>query len=321
MKIKISKKGYKEKPNAQEIKKITWDMKNSECKEVTYKKLSDILQRGHSVLLAEFSQIGSIAEDNITSIECIALDVDSKEQKSNMFEFISLLHRKYGIYPTIYYPTFSDMDNSKFRLIYKLEYPVDSEVYKSFYKALVWKFRGQLDSQTVNPNRIWAGTNKKVYFNEVAPIPHGLVIKLINSYQAMLRKEEEKTKAEFKASVSNKPKSFGNIGNIKAEYRKELADYLIQNVDLKNYIEKHFGGRFERNGNHHTGCCVLHGGDNQSALAIYKNTYRCYTNCGTGNIITVAKKVYNSECFDEVATKLIDELSISVPTYYWKERR
>ena len=47
------------------------------------------------------------------------------------------------------------------------------------------------------------------------------------------------------------------------------------------------------NGNY-IGRCVLHGGDNKGALVINdeKGIYTCFTHCGTGNLISVAKKVY-----------------------------
>lgn len=161
--IKISKKAYKKKPDADDIKEITWHMKNSECKSVNYKELAIILEQGYSVLLADFKELGNIKEDNIQSLSCIALDIDSKENKITMFEMISKINSALSFYPILSYCTFSDKEFTKFRLIYRLENAVDVEIYRRLYLALQWKFKKYLDPATKNANRIWAGTNKSVF--------------------------------------------------------------------------------------------------------------------------------------------------------------
>lgn len=314
MLIKISKNGYKQKPTAENMKSISWSIKNNKHVKVDYFTLKKYLERGHSVLLAEFEEIGNIQEDNIKELCCIALDIDSKENEVTTPKMIELIKNEYNITPVLYYNTFSDKDDTKFRLIYEIEGSIDVEVYKTFYKALVWKFNKYLDSQTVNANRIWAGTNKKVFYDEKAiPISFNLLIKLINSYNAKLLRDKKNIKKNThgkSVKLTNSHTRF-NLNNIDG-----LVNYLIENIDLKDYIIKHFGGTFKRNGGLHAGCCCLHGGDNPNALVIYDKSYRCYTKCGSGNIITIAKKVYNTDSFLVVAEQLIKELNLNVPNEF-----
>lgn len=193
IKIKISEKAYKVKPDNDEIKKITWQMKNNQCKSVTYKELKDILSQGYSVLLAEFNDVGNIREDNIKSISCIALDVDSKVNKINIYEMIRRVNNIFNIYPVISYCTFSDTDNTRFRLIYRLENRIDVETYRVLYSAFQWKFKKYIDMATKNANRIWAGTNKSVmYVENDIPISFAKLVKIINSYNSSLIRSNKK---------------------------------------------------------------------------------------------------------------------------------
>lgn len=319
MRIKISSKGYKEKPGADEIKKITWQMKNSECKSVSFQSLSKYIANGHSVLLAEFKELGNINEDNIISLSCIALDIDSKENEITMYEMISKINNLLNVYPVISYCTFSDKNYTKFRLIYELEHKVDVETYRMLYLALQWKFKKYLDPATKNANRIWAGTNKSVHLNEQAePISFKMLVKLINSYNASVKRKEKKKAEALKEKYKNQKMNseFNNEDYIKPQYKQEVLKLLIDNIDLREFIPKHLGGSYKRNREALTGSCVLHGGDNKTALVINKDRYTCFTHCGSGNIITVARKVYNIDNFSAVAFKLLEEHNIDIPKDY-----
>lgn len=313
--IKISRKAYKEKPDADDIKEITWHMKNSECKSVNYKKLAIILEQGHSVLLADFKELGNIKEDNINSISCIALDIDSKENKITIFEMISKINSVLGFYPILSYCTFSDKEFTKFRLIYRLENAVDVETYRLLYLAFQWKFNKYLDHATKNANRIWAGTNKSVLYNaNDIPITFKDIIKLIKAYECSIKRKEEK---EIKIQKQKYNKlEFENDMYIKPEHKEEVMNLLINNIDLREFITKHLGGRFKSNNEKITGACVFHGGDNETALVIDKDRYTCFTHCGCGNIITAARRIYKIENFSEVAFKLIEEYGLSIPDSY-----
>lgn len=313
--IKISKKGYKEKPCADDIKEITWYMKNNECKSVNYKELAQILEHGHSVLLADFKEVGNIKEDNIQSISCIALDIDSKENKITLFEMISKINSALGFYPILSYCTFSDKEFNKFRLIYRLENAVDVDTYRTLYLALQWKFNKYLDPATKNANRIWAGTNKSVFYNENdIPITFKDIVKLIKAYESSIKRKEAKA-LKVQKQEYNKIE-FNNDVYIKPDHKEEVMNFLINNIDLREFIPKHLSGRFKRTGEKFTGACVFHGGDNETALVIDKDRYTCFTHCGTGNIITAARKIYNIENFSEVAFKLLQEHGLSIPDSY-----
>lgn len=295
-------------------------MKNSECKSVNYKELAIILEQGHSVLLADFKELGNIKEDNIKSISCIALDIDSKENKITIFEMISKINSVLGFYPILSYCTFSDKEFTKFRLIYRLENEVDVETYRLLYLAFQWKFNKYLDHATKNANRIWAGTNKSVFYNENdIPITFKDIIKLIKAYEGSIKRKQEK---EIKIQKQKyKRLEFENDMYIKPEHKEEVMNLLINNIDLRDFITKHLGGRFKSNTEKITGPCVFHGGDNETALVIDKDRYTCFTHCGCGNIITAARKIYNIENFSEVAFKLMDEHGLSIPDNYIRRNK
>lgn len=321
MKIKVSSIAYKNKPLPADIGKITNEFKNGNDKEVSFKELAEIIQNGHSVLLANFkSNCNSIKEEFINYLECIALDIDSKENKITMYEMVTLIYKKIGIYPIIEYCTFSDVDYSKFRLIYRLEDKVDVETYKTLYKALQWKFNKYLDPATKNANRIWAGTNKEVHYRDNdKPITFQLLIKLIGAYENKIKRDSKKIEQKRIFKEGTIINEFSNKTYIRPEYKKEISDYLIDNINLVDYIKKHFGGYFKKNGSNWVGSCSLHGGDNKTSLVISERIYTCFTHCGTGNIFTLAKKVYNDDNFSNLVFKLASEHNLVIPKEYIRE--
>lgn len=319
MKIKVSEKAYKTKPSTNDLKEITCHFhKDISTKELNYKQMSELIRSGHSCIFAEFKRgSNNIKSKNITSIDCIALDIDSKENPITMYEMIAIIYKKIGAYPTINYRTFSDVNYTRFRLIYALEFPIDIEVYKQFYKALQWKFK-QLDQQTGNTNRIWAGTNKKVEYNPGAnEITFANMLKLLSAYDSAMKRKEKKT---IKIKV-NEYKEINQECYIHSDYKEEVINMLIKNINLVDFITKEFGGSFKRNGDSFIGKCCLHDGDNPTALKISKDIYTCFTKCGTGNIITVARKSWNIDNFSEIALKLAKMYNLEIQEKYLVMKR
>lgn len=316
IKIKISHKGYKTKPTATDMIDITMGMKNYPCIYVDYREIKEYLKRGHSVLLAEFQEDSKdIFESSINCLECIALDVDSKENEITLFEMVALVNKKLGVYPIIEYPTFSDTNYTKFRLIYRLESPIDIETYKLLYKALQWKFNKYLDQATSNANRIWAGTNKEVTYRENdIPISCTLMVKLINAYQSKLKRDNKAKQKVIEKGYTQ----YDGEDYIKPQYKEECTERLISSISLKDFIEKHLGGNFKYINGSYKGCCPLpeHTGDrnNKTAFSIKDDRfYKCFTHCGTGNLISVAKKVYGITNFSKIAFILAQEYNLSIP--------
>lgn len=309
--IRMSKNGYQEKPNKDDLKAISWQIKNQNCKKVTYEELAQLLEKGYSVSLAKYKDnCSSLSKTYAEYAECIALDIDSKEKIIKLDDMKKLLFDKFGIVPIIEYRTFSDVDNTRFRLIYRIENKIDSEAFERLYMALVWKIK-YLDHATKNMSRIWAGTNKKVIYNQNDnPINFELLYKLINNYDKMIQRKINAEKKAFKKNVNF---DTSNDRYIKPEYKKAIMDYIIDNTNLADYIQNKFGGNFKKSGGHSVGCCCLHGGDNKSALVISDKIYTCFTKCGTGNIFTVAKKYYNISNFSELVFRIADEHGIIIP--------
>ncbi len=312
--IKCSEKAYKEKPGAKEIINITYSLKSNGSTIIDYKGFKELIEQGHSFILAKYKE-GSktIFEDDIEYINAIAIDVDGKENKINMFEMQGLIYKKIGIMPIISYPTFSDTDLTRFRLIYRFENAVDVETFRLFYEAIAWKFKKYIDQATKNANRIWAGTNKSVnYFPKDIPIDFPKLLKVINAYSLYLKRSEKKTIiAKKETYIEYEKKDY-----IKSEYKEEVIKLIMNSISLIDFITDKFGGNFKKIGNKYVGRCVIHNGDNKNALVITGNTYRCYTHCGTGNIFTLAKQVYKMDNFSQLAFRLSEEYRIDIPQEY-----
>lgn len=316
MKIKISNKGYETKPSGEEIGKITNEMKYSNHVEVGFEQLRKYLSLGYSVLLAEFKEKGNIKLENIEQIECLALDIDSKDNPITLLDMESLVYKKIGIMPIIKYRTFSDTDFTRFRLIYKFEEPIDAESYKLLYSAIRWKLGKYIDNQTVNPNRIWAGTNKEVDLNDLyIEFKTNDMIKLINNY-LKAEKRKKKSKPVNKAIIDKSQKLEGFI---KTQHKQEVKELLKGNIDLKEYIEKHFGGSWKKKGDSWISKCCLphHAGDRSGeSLSIKGEMYNCFSHCGGGDLFTVATMVYNTSDFSEIVFNLAKEYSIHIDKEY-----
>lgn len=310
--IRHSKIGYQTKPTAEDMKRISWEIQNQNCKKVSYEELAKLLENGHSVSLAKYKDnCRSIAKANAEYSECIAIDVDSKDYPIALEDMKELILSKFDILPIIEYNTFSDTNNTRFRLIYRLSDKIDAETFERLYKAFTWKIK-QLDKATTDISRIWAGTDKLVTYNKYdKPVTFPLMVKLINAYDDMIKRKEKKRRKTLVAGKSNE--LFINDKYIKPGYKRDVMELIVKNTDLTEYIRSKFGGDFREKSGNIVGCCSLHGGDNRGALVISGDIFTCFTHCGTGNIFTVAKKYYNVSNFSELAFRIAEEHGITIP--------
>lgn len=304
--VKISNKGYKVKPNKDDMISITWNIKQSRGVEVTIPSLAHYIEKGHSVILADFKERGNINKDNIQSIELLALDID--DCGVNMLDMKAIIFKKLGITPVIEYRTFSDVDLTKFRLIYKLENPINHEVYEKLYKAIKWKLGKYIDNQTSNANRIWAGTNKSVQVNsESKDISIKLILDLIKNNE----KAERRRKVQITREITQGSNETGGK-YIKSEYKREIKEMLKENINLKDYIQKHFGGNFDSRGKS-TCCLPTHTGDGSGKnLSIKGKMYTCFSCCGSGDLFTIAELVYNTNDFSLLCFNIAEEYGIKI---------
>lgn len=312
IKIRCSQRAYKHKPTKEEMRLIMWQMaRKSFTKEVNYKQLAWLIKQGHSTLLAEYDDVDGVGEKNIKMLNCIALDVDSKENKITMKEMVQLLDEDLKIKPVVAYRTFSDTDNTKFRLIYRFESPVDVETYRNFYMALQLKYNKYLDQQTKNANRVWAGTDKQVFYNGADKvITFSLLLKMINWYEKKVKKQKEVKKIEVKKGYVD----FDNKDYIRPEYKKDVVQLLISNIDLKDFLENKMGARLKPERDSFVGCCPIHKGDNDHAFVVTNNIWTCFTRCNkTGNLLTVAKEFYKINNFSHIAFSLARDYNINIP--------
>ena len=313
IKIKYTSTGYKTKPTKEQFSVITNELKKAEPKEVTFKELKSIISEGRSFILANFIDgANGITKDLIKNIPAIGLDVDSKENSIKIQDLIKDIHDRFNVFPIIAYNTFSDVDNTRFRLIYQFGQAITDQEYQEVYKGFLALYGQYLDSQTGNCNRAWAGTNKAVSGFEIDNIITDEIKEKIKSFAP------KEVKRVFAPKTCNPIKFDNEILNrsyIKSKFKDEICDIICNSIDIKSFILDKFGGSFTDKGNKSVGCCSLHGGDNKGALVIYKdtNTYRCYTHCGSGNVVSVAYKAYNTNDFSSVVFQLMNDYKIDIP--------
>lgn len=314
MKIKYTTTGYKVKPNERQFSMITNELKNAAPKEIDFKELCKIIRCGKSFILANFLDgAKGITKDLIKDIPAIGLDIDSKENPIKLHDLVLNIKEKFNVLPVIAYRTFSDINDTRFRLIYQFEEAITEQEYQLVYKGFMAVYGQYLDGQTCNCNRAWAGTNKKVFLFSKDNV---ITNEIKENIKSLVKKKEDK---KFNIKNSNPIKFDNEILNrvyIKGEYKDQICDIICNSIDIKEFIIDKFGGNFNERNNRAVGCCSLHGGDNQGALVIYgdTNTFRCYTHCGSGNVVTVAHKAYNTNDFSSIVFQLINDYGISIPS-------
>lgn len=317
MKVRISAKGYKNKPNKNEYFDIVEELKKPFSNvDLKARQIAYAFQNGYALILAEYKEgaEGILGED-VIGTEYLGLDIDSKENPITLNDMKELLLKELDIYPVIAYRTFSDVDCTRFRLIYHLGKKLDREKYKALYKALVSRYGKYLDNATSNINRIWQGTNKPVYvYPEQKEISSRLIAELIAEHE----KEKQLKAFEFQAKRTERILFEDDILNrvhFDKNYLNQITDIINTQINIYDFIKDKFGGNYKKIGNRLEGCCPLHGGNNSSAFSIFldTNTYSCFTHCGSGNVLSLAYKYYKTHNFASVVIKLMQEYDLKVP--------
>lgn len=322
MKIRVTGFGVSSKPSTEtywrQVKTLKFKQAIVECGAV---KLKQYLENGYAVILASYpkdsEQIKLEGIETKVTTKLIALDIDSKENPITKSEMIDKLYRDLGVYPILAYNTFSDTNDTRFRLIYVLGKEINSKEFKKVYKGLLNRYENWLDPQTCNLSRIWQGTNKSVdlYYNEYKPF----TVELIDAYIKEQEDIERIVREENYANRNIMPLKFEeeifNRVRIKKEYLNEVTDIIINQIPIDECISRWFGGSFVNRGDRLMGCCPLHPSDNKGAFSIFKktNTYSCFTRCGSGNVLTLAYRHYGTTEFNSVVIKLMQEYNISIP--------
>lgn len=330
MRVKISNMAFKAKPKRYDL--IMENLKNNAPVEISLKELALKIGQGHSFILANFKESAKgISLNEIENTCCIGLDIDSKENEKgkksiSRKEFINIVYEALGIKPVISYCTFSDDGSEKkFRVIYLLENPVNSEEYKQLYKAFIEIFKEYLDEQTSNINRCWNGTNKRVQYNLNG---EKLIItdELKENIMEHLPSYSEEQLKNFKVKNNNPLKFENEILNqlyIKGDYKNEICDLINKEINIAEFIKDKFGGYFKDKGGYLQGTCSIHNGDNKGALVIYKNTNtcNCFTHCGAMNVVSLCKKFYKTNDFSSIVFRLINEYNLGIPKAAIGKRR
>lgn len=327
IKIKYTDTYNKVKPNFGIESKL---LKENEARDITYKELSKVIARGGTFISAEYEDPkGDYNKENIKCIPMLALDIDYNPQKEaegkqriTMQEFTQLLSNELGITPVISYPTFSDIDNTSFRVIYKFETALSGNKFEEVYKCIINKYPQYLDPATKNSNRLWAGTKHKVIYNDLSRPITEEVLKDLERYKPVI---EPKIK-EYKPRIQHTPPTTNTIYDnfyIKEEYKKTISDMLIQHIQLDEYIKNKFGGAFTQKGDKLFGACPIHGGSCPTSLVVYldTNSAYCWSEQQYHGIIDVASRVYNTNDFSYIAFMLCEEYGIEIPMNAIAEKR
>lgn len=302
MLFKHDRVNYKVKASSQEIGKIQNRLKAIPQEKFSINKLIKAIENGNSFYLCQFKEEKSVSISNVLGTSMLAIDIDNKENIIQLSEAIDMIKSKFNALPVLSYYSFSSTpDFPRFRLIYEFDRFVSAEEFKKVYQVLILalnKDHEVIDVQASNCNRLWAGSNKGVTtYDNAIPFNTDEII-------SRLPKLPERKKAP----IIDKDTSSFRYKEYYIKDKEAILHQLIEEIDIKDYLETHFGAKIKNNRCN----CVIHGGTNKSALAVYENTVHCFTNCGTMNIISLARKYYGINDFNEVALRLIQEHNIMI---------
>lgn len=324
IRIKFTNRGNKTKPNFGIESKI---LKQVKPITTTYKQLSNIIARGSTFLAGEFKEghIGSYDKEDIINVPMLALDVDGVGIKLN--ELQTMIATDFGITPIITYRTFSDTDNTRFRLIYRFTTPISGTKFEGLYECLLNKYSEYLDEKTKNSNRLWAGTCHGVTYNgNDYPITEEVISKFeeYKPVQQVLTPSKVDTPSKTKEAYKPPKNVEGEYleYRIKEGYENNVTDLIINSVPIYDFVMQKYGGSYKQTGNKIFGACPLHGGTNKTSFCIYTDdkTYRCFSDCEeTGNVYTIAKKYYDTNDLSYIAFKMEEEFNFRIPIYMIKE--
>ena len=157
----IDTKGYNNKPQNNEIGKISTRIANNVYQISDLKGFADFISaKGHTWCPAVFSGTRKISD--FKSIQFIALDFD----EGAVFEDIYKRSVKYMLPILFAYETFSSVDTNKFRVIFLLEEAItDIDVFNRTI-AMFMKIFPECDKSCKDVSRMFFGGKQLIYYDE-----------------------------------------------------------------------------------------------------------------------------------------------------------
>lgn len=207
--LKISDRALKRKPDARVVKNsIQPELKEKKHTECDIYEFAKHIEEGKTFYVCDFKETGAVKETNVNQTWFLGLDIDNKISKiplnmadqKKMKTFIEEVKKDFGFTPIIAYNTFShnEKECNKFRLLYRFERPVNAKEFKIIYKVFLDKYNTEipyLDNSTKNVNRLWFGTDKKVFVNKnYIPISTEFIEKTLEN--AKINKSKDKGKVD-----------------------------------------------------------------------------------------------------------------------------
>lgn len=332
MKIKASRIRMKRKPTQEEYKRIVYGLKEKNSNiDVTCVQLAKLLENGHSVILAEYSEeadeVKSISTKYIISTQLLVLDVETdktiNKDSWNLKHATEVIYEKYGIKPIIVYETFSSTsEDPRGRLIYFIEIPINAEDYRKIIEVMLGdeSINGRFDKQTKNLSRIWQGTDKEVQIRkDYKPINEDLIQRLLNTYEnikpQIQANRSQITYTGRKGAITD----LADRVKVKSEYRMVVKDLINTSVNVVEFLQSHFGLQLNRHCNLNQNIincrCPIHNGHNEKGFAIFQNTNSCccFGDCDRSfDIMQLGYYYYGEFNFNKIALTIIDEYNLSI---------
>lgn len=216
----IHKLKFEKKPNKFEVVKIQKTWENNSFKIRDFNILKNCLEKGQTVKF------------NIHKINFFLIDHDKKQISfSNALNVL----KNNDLLPLIAYETFTE---GNWRLIFKVDFDVDQNIYKNFTEKISEILNIDLDSCFYkNLNQICYGTNKKVfYFGENVSLK-----KFIPYFVDKNKISIEKTKNVFQQIKSPKKRKI----NFYQNYYKKHKNFKIPKNLIKELFKLKIAIKFE----------------------------------------------------------------------------
>lgn len=323
MKLYLSNIQNKDKPDSYAIKKISNTILNNLVDISLEEFATELTERGKTVVLAELSEKKLSKTTPIIGQDLIMLDFDNKDL-NNIYTIEDLESDIFMQNNAVfYYRTFSDLysEVDKFRVVFKLETPIKSNVdIENVYRKLFKKYP-QADSSVGQTNRMFFGSNSGYIvinwenelsideFNKEKESTNDIVVK--ENVEGIIVDKHLKNYELLKMGRFNiiKEKLGVDYGRI---FPDEYNAYLyFKTLDIAEILELPDENPF---------LDILHKEKNPSASVFYSNKFNCYLyKCFsekkkfTGNIIELLAEYLNVD--EQKITQILIDITNSEVTY------
>ena len=232
--LHIDNQGYSKKPEGMEIAKISKRITNNIYETDNLKAVADLISnKGCSWCPAIFS--GARTIDTFVSTQLIALDFD----EGVTFDEVKQKAEKYMLPIAFAYETFSSINMSKFRVVFRLDKTITDISEFNFIMSVFMKIFSGCDTSCRDVSRLFFGGKKLLYYSEIT-VNTGIIMM---NFELFLKDTYGNThyKERLKTFMSNQQIQDGKNSSLVVYNKTINEEKLPKNKKFrKNTLDKIF---------------------------------------------------------------------------------